>query len=99
MRFGMISPRKLMRTLTPSRPYSGLPARILFQHTPALVTAPFRARYLPPKVYGNIGELEVRLARTKWDVRRAQRARAIACLLEPTPTCTPLPVRQLAPQR
>ena len=30
---------------------------------------------LPPKVYGRIGDLEVRLAHTKADVKRAQRLR------------------------
>ncbi len=33
------------------------------------------ARTAPPKVYGRIGDLEVRLARTKADVKRAQRLR------------------------
>src|SRR5262245_56039069 len=33
------------------------------------------ARRLPHKVYGRIGDLEVRLARTKADVKRAQRLR------------------------
>lgn len=35
----------------------------------------FRFRRSAPKVYGNIGNLEVRLARTRSDVRRAQRLR------------------------
>ncbi len=64
-----------MRTLTPQRPYAGLPARILFQHTPAIVAAPFMLRRQPAKIYGNIGSLEVSLARSKGDVRRAQRLR------------------------
>jgi L-ornithine Nalpha-acyltransferase len=33
------------------------------------------AKRLPPKIYGKIGDLEVRLARTKADVKRAQRLR------------------------
>lgn len=35
----------------------------------------FKAREAEPKVYGRIGNLEVRLARSKHDVRRAQRLR------------------------
>ncbi len=35
----------------------------------------FRLRQQPAKVYGNLGSLEVRLARSKSDVRRAQRLR------------------------
>ncbi|MEE8633060.1 MAG: GNAT family N-acetyltransferase, partial [Methyloceanibacter sp.] len=34
-----------------------------------------RGRFQPPKIYGRIGQLEVRLARKKSDVRRAQRLR------------------------
>jgi len=34
-----------------------------------------RGRFQPPKIYGHIGQLEVRLARKKGDVRRAQRLR------------------------
>jgi len=34
-----------------------------------------RGRFQPPKVYGHIGQLEVRLARKKSDMRRAQRLR------------------------
>jgi putative hemolysin len=71
----MISPRRLIQTFTPQRPYTGLPARILFQHTPAMMAAPFKARRLPRKVYGNIGGLEVSLARSRRDVKRAQRLR------------------------
>jgi len=38
-------------------------------------SAGLRGRFQPPKVYGNIGQLEVRLARKKGDIRRAQRLR------------------------
>ncbi len=34
-----------------------------------------RGRFQPPKIYGNIGQLEVRLARKKSEIRRAQRLR------------------------
>jgi len=37
--------------------------------------AGLRGHFQPPKVYGRIGQLEVRLARKKSDVRRAQRLR------------------------
>jgi putative hemolysin len=36
---------------------------------------PFSRRFQPPKVYGRIGSLEVRLARKKSEIRRAQRLR------------------------
>jgi putative hemolysin len=36
---------------------------------------PFGRRFQPPKVYGRIGSLEVRLARKKSEIRRAQRLR------------------------
>jgi putative hemolysin len=38
-------------------------------------TAGFRGRFQPAKVYGRIGSLEVRLARKKSELRRAQRLR------------------------
>ncbi|MEZ5844800.1 MAG: GNAT family N-acyltransferase [Hyphomicrobiaceae bacterium] len=41
----------------------------------ASVGLPFAKRRRPDKVYGRIGTLEVRLARTRADVRRAQRLR------------------------
>ena len=37
--------------------------------------AGLRGRFQPPKVYGRIGQLEVRLARKKSEIRRAQRLR------------------------
>jgi putative hemolysin len=37
--------------------------------------AGLRGRFQPPKVYGQIGQLEVRLARKKSEIRRAQRLR------------------------
>jgi putative hemolysin len=38
-------------------------------------SAGLRGRFQPPKIYGNIGQLEVRLARKKSEIRRAQRLR------------------------
>ena len=38
-------------------------------------SASLRGRFQPPKVYGRIGQLEVRLARKKSELRRAQRLR------------------------
>ena len=35
----------------------------------------FSTRFQPHKVYGRLGNLEVRLARTKGDIKRAQRLR------------------------
>jgi putative hemolysin len=53
------------------RPVPG--ARLPFR--PRLPRAPLAGRRQPPKVYGRIGDLEVRLARTKGDLKRAQRLR------------------------
>lgn len=39
------------------------------------LSAGFRGRFQPPQVYGRIGSLEVRLARKKSEIRRAQRLR------------------------
>lgn len=49
----------------------GLPFMGRRRHTPG----PLRGRFQPPKVYGQIGQLEVRLARKKSEIRRAQRLR------------------------
>ncbi|MFO1173202.1 MAG: GNAT family N-acyltransferase [Hyphomicrobiaceae bacterium] len=75
MRTRPLSPRGLVRRFTVSRPYSGLPVRLLFRHTPRALAAPFLARRKPNKSYGSIGDLEVRLARNPRDIRRAQRLR------------------------
>ena len=55
----------------PVRPYPGrkLPFR------PRLPRPPLMGMRTPPKIYGRIGNLEVRLARTRSDLRRAQRLR------------------------
>ena len=37
--------------------------------------AAFGRRFQPPKIYGSFGSLEVRLARKKSEIRRAQRLR------------------------
>ena len=53
-----------------------LPARTIARQTARMLyRAPFIRRGKPHKVYGAIGSLEVRLARTKADVRLAQRLR------------------------
>jgi putative hemolysin len=75
MRMKPLGPRGLARKLSVRRPYSGLPVRLLMRHTPRALSAPFIARRKPIKIYGSIGDLEVRLARTQRDVRRAQRLR------------------------
>ncbi len=40
-----------------------------------LGAGPFSRRFVPPKIYGRIGSLEVRLARNKSEIKRAQRLR------------------------
>jgi putative hemolysin len=54
--------------LRPSQ--GGLP----FKSRRRFAVGPFR-RFQPPKIYGRIGSLEVRLARKKSEIRRAQRLR------------------------
>ena len=49
----------------------GLP----FRNRRRFSSAGFRGRFQPPKIYGRIGALEVRLARKKSELRRAQRLR------------------------
>jgi len=50
-------------------PFRPLPFR------PRLLRPPLGRRWQPPKVYGRLGNLEVRLARSRGDVRRAQELR------------------------
>ncbi|MEZ5774182.1 MAG: GNAT family N-acyltransferase [Hyphomicrobiaceae bacterium] len=78
MRLGPLSPRRLVKSLTPKRPYAALPARIMARQRSAMrpyVAAPFIRPRGPIKVYGRIGTLEVRLAQSRRDIRRAQRLR------------------------
>lgn len=67
-RWGLVSKFKPTRSLraVPSR---GLPFR------PRLLRPPLVRRWQPPKVYGRLGNLEVRLARSRGDIRRAQKLR------------------------
>jgi putative hemolysin len=75
MRMKPVAQRGLARKFGVRRPYSGLPIRLLMRHTPRALSAPFLARRKPIKSYGSIGDLEVRLARSQRDIRRAQRLR------------------------
>jgi putative hemolysin len=75
MRMTPLGPHGLARKFAVSRPFTGLPVRLLMRHTPRALTAPFLARRKPIKTYGSIGDLEVRLARSPRDIRRAQRLR------------------------
>ena len=51
--------------------YSGVP----FIGRRRTLSPGFRGRFQPPQVYGRICQLEVRLARKKSELRRAQRLR------------------------
>ncbi|MEZ5922866.1 MAG: GNAT family N-acyltransferase [Hyphomicrobiaceae bacterium] len=75
MRMKAGGPRGLARRMTVSRPYAGLPVRLLIRHTPRALTASFLARRKPIKTYGTMGDLEVRLARSARDIRKSQRLR------------------------
>ncbi|MBI1385925.1 MAG: GNAT family N-acetyltransferase [Rhizobiales bacterium] len=73
MRLTPISPRSLARRLRPIRALGF--AKLRHDKDLAWRKGRFRLRSLPMKVYGAIGSLEVRLARTRADIRRAQRLR------------------------
>jgi putative hemolysin len=78
-------PMKLTPGVKPNffRPSAMFPAFLLkpvqgafpFAAGGALYPGGFSTRFQPHKVYGRIGNLEVRLARTKGDIKRAQRLR------------------------
>ena len=72
---GPLSPKRIVARLRPQRPFMGLPGRMIVRHTPRVLYAPFLGLRKAPKIYGAIGGLEVRLARSKRDIRRAQRIR------------------------
>jgi putative hemolysin len=72
---GPLSPRRLAARLRPQRPFTGLPARMLARHAPHALKVQFLKFRRAPKTYGAIGNLEVRLARSRRDIRRAQRLR------------------------
>jgi len=53
----------------------GQAAGLPFMGRRRLAVGAFSRRFQPPKIYGRIGSLEVRLARKKSEIRRAQRLR------------------------
>ncbi len=75
MRLKPTGPRGLVRRFKPARPFGTKPYRFLKRSTGKPRRRPFALRRRPLKVYGSIGNLEVRLARSRGDVRRAQRLR------------------------
>jgi len=70
-----ISPRHLVRKIKPTRSIGAVPGRPGSRRGRVRRKGRFKVRRLPLKVYGSIGSLEVRLARSRGDVRRAQRLR------------------------
>jgi putative hemolysin len=76
----LISPRRVVSRLKPPRRLPRLPKK-LFPFVNKIGPAkrsgrlPFIPYGKPVKIYGGIGNLEVRLARTQGDLRRAQRLR------------------------
>ncbi|MGH6832794.1 MAG: ornithine--acyl-ACP N-acyltransferase OlsB, partial [Methyloceanibacter sp.] len=53
----------------------GQAAGLPFMGRRRFAVSAFSRRFQPPKIYGRIGSLEVRLARKKSEIRRAQRLR------------------------
>lgn len=77
----VLSPRRIVNRMKPVRRLTGIPGR-LFGFMPKRMLKPKRPAQLPimpygrpAKIYGGIGNLEVRLARTRGDLRRAQKLR------------------------
>lgn len=69
-----LSPRRIASKFRPAKPLKFVPGRLLPFRSSRGVRRTF-IRRRPPKIYGQIGTLEVRLARSRGDVRRAQRLR------------------------
>lgn len=69
-----LSSKRLAKKFTPKRALRAVPLRLirLARRKPQLNFFPLRR---PHKVYGRIGNLEVRLARSSADIRRAQKLR------------------------
>lgn len=74
MRLTPKGPRSLVHRFKPTRSIGAKPNRPI-ERVMSRRRGTFALRRLPPKVYGSIGSLEVRLARSRGDVRRAQRLR------------------------
>ena len=64
----------IVNRFKPARSPHPAPGRLL-PLRPRLFMPPIMRRWQPPKVYGRIGNLEVRLARSRGDIRRAQKLR------------------------
>lgn len=80
VKFKPIGARRLVSRLKPTRSLRAVPGR-LFDYRPSglvrnsLARTPFLGRRIKPKTYGAIGNLEVQLAKSRGDLRRAQRLR------------------------
>ncbi len=71
----ILSPRRMVSKLKPTRAFRSAPGGILPFRSRQFPPAPLVIRRPPPKVYGEIGPLQVRLASSKGDLRRAQKLR------------------------
>ncbi len=67
--------RKLRRKSKAYRAFGGLPANIFSFPTRRFVPRHLSFKRPNPKIYGKLGDLEVRLANSRVDVRRAQKLR------------------------
>ena len=76
MRFTGLSPLGIVRRWTPRNALAMFPARMIARQTSYMLkSTPFIRGRKPKRVYGSLGGLEVRLARTRADIRLAQRLR------------------------
>lgn len=66
--------RGIVSRFKPTRSLRAVPGRVL-PFRPRLPRPPLVGRRQPVKVYGQIGDLDVRLARSRGDMRRAQKLR------------------------
>lgn len=66
--------RGIVSRFKPTRSLRAIPGRMA-PFRPRLGRQPLVGRRLPPKIYGSIGNLDVRLAQSRGEIRRAQKLR------------------------
>ena len=70
-----LSASRIVRKFKPLRPDRTVPESLLTLRPKRFTPKTFMPRRPAPKIYGKLGNLEVRLARSRSDLRRAQRLR------------------------
>lgn len=70
-----LSTRRIVNKFGPLRPIRKVPGNLLALRPKRFGPKPLMPRRVPPKIYGKLGNLEVRLARSRSDLKRAQRLR------------------------